>query len=198
MRTGRSEFTLIEYLVVMVRCRHFTVMLARRDAKTTTVILLVLSALLGVVGCGRRDSERRLQKALADAGLKKIDVVPFAGRVTIDGESPKLGSGDSLLVVLRERDKIGVSPDTRLKLFCDRDGNFAATSYFLGDGMKPGQYVVTFALFRDAARTGLTGPDQLKNLYNDPDKNLQIPELNIDHKSPGKRDYAFDLQVAGR
>jgi hypothetical protein len=37
----------------------------------------------------------------------------------------------------------------------------------------------------------------LKNLYNDPEKNANVPEFNIEHKPPGKRDYAFELNVVG-
>ena len=47
-------------------------------------------------------------------------------------------------------------------------------------------------------KRGLLGPDQLKNLYNDPDKNKSIPEFHIDHKAPGRKDYVFDLKLAGK
>ena len=45
---------------------------------------------------------------------------------------------------------------------------------------------------------GYVGPDQLKNLYNDPDTNGQNPDFRIEHKPPGKKDYHFDLAVAGK
>lgn len=65
-----------------------------------------------------------------------------------------------------------------------------------GDGVKTGTYVVTFAqpkLVGERRR----GPDALENLYNDPDKNAQVPEFKIDHQAPEKKDYVFDLKVAG-
>ena len=50
----------------------------------------------------------------------------------------------------------------------------------------------------NASGHGFVGPDQLMNLYSDPDTNGQIPEFKIDHKPPGKKDYAFNLAVAGK
>ena len=42
------------------------------------------------------------------------------------------------------------------------------------------------------------GPDELKNLYNDPDKNAEIPEFKIDLKPPGIKDAHFNLTVEGK
>lgn len=41
-------------------------------------------------------------------------------------------------------------------------------------------------------------PDGLKNLYNDPEKNLSDPNLIVTVESPGRTDYEFNLQVAGK
>jgi hypothetical protein len=46
---------------------------------------------------------------------------------------------------------------------------------------------------------GLFGPpDELKNLYNDPDVNAQLPQFKVDVAEPGKTDYFFDLKVEGK
>ena len=42
------------------------------------------------------------------------------------------------------------------------------------------------------------GPDGFQNLYNDPDTNDKEPELTVNHASPGKTNYVFDLKLAGR
>jgi hypothetical protein len=57
-----------------------------------------------------------------------------------------------------------------------------------------GIYVLTFAQLQPNG-TRYVGPDALRNLYNDPDTNAEIAEFKIDHKAPGKKDYAFDLKL---
>jgi len=41
-------------------------------------------------------------------------------------------------------------------------------------------------------------PDELQNLYNDPENNAKVPEFNVEIKSPGRSDWQFDLAVAGK
>jgi hypothetical protein len=42
------------------------------------------------------------------------------------------------------------------------------------------------------------GPDDLKNLYNDPQKNVNDTTFVIDVTQPGRDDYEFNLSVAGK
>jgi hypothetical protein len=42
------------------------------------------------------------------------------------------------------------------------------------------------------------GPDMLKNLYNDPEKNLKDPDFVIDLQAPGITDKTFNLRVVGK
>ena len=42
------------------------------------------------------------------------------------------------------------------------------------------------------------GPDGLKNLYNDPDKNKDIKEFVVEVTEPGRTDYEFSLSAAGK
>jgi len=80
------------------------------------------------------------------------------------------------------------------------DGSFAFTSYVAGDGLPEGRYVVVMARLKKEAgpHRWFDGPDGLKNLYNDPEVNARRPEFVIDHKSPGRRDYLFDLKIEGK
>jgi hypothetical protein len=56
---------------------------------------------------------------------------------------------------------------------------------------------VTIAQLKSRGKRGFYGPDELQNLYNDPEVNAKKPEFSIDHKAPGKSDYQFDLKIAG-
>ena len=81
---------------------------------------------------------------------------------------------------------------------CGKDGRFSFYTYTTGDGVHVGSYVVLFAELRSNRERGLLGPDGLNNLYNDPDKNAQNKEFVVSVESPGKTDYEFNLQVAGK
>jgi hypothetical protein len=50
----------------------------------------------------------------------------------------------------------------------DPDGHFAFSFAGLGDGRPPGSFV--FAVLDDLKKKGKVGPDRLKNLYNDPER----------------------------
>jgi hypothetical protein len=48
------------------------------------------------------------------------------------------------------------------------------------------------------SRGDLQPPDELKNLYNDPDKNAKEEKFKLDLKLPGQEGYQVDLAVAGK
>jgi hypothetical protein len=48
------------------------------------------------------------------------------------------------------------------------------------------------------SRGNLMPPDDLKNLYNDPDKNANEETYKLDLKLPGQDGYQVDLAVAGK
>ena len=149
-------------------------------------------------GCAK-STEQRLQIALAGAGLHKTTVYPFAGTVTIDGQPPDFGkSNKHLLVILYDLDHPDVPVEDLPHILVKKTGQFAFTTYGSEDGIEPGHYAVTFAAFRRKGAGSFIGPDQLHNLYNDPDLNANNPQFKIDHQAPGKKDYAFDLQIAGK
>jgi len=115
---------------------------------------------------------------------------PLAGKVKIDARAP--GEGATVVVMLNGDVGGKVEPCCA---FCKPDGTFR-----FDGGHSPGRFVITIARLRmrkGVKWTEYLGPDRLRNLYNDPDKNAQCPEFVIDHQAPGKTDYLFDLKVAG-
>lgn len=148
-----------------------------------------------------------------------LPVAKFAGRITVDGKPPKEGA--KLFVILTDPDHLdenakGMMP--KLYTACDADGHFAFGTYDLknkNDGVYAGKYVVTFVQLhkfvpksaktkRPLAAESRGGyekynvPDDLKNLYSDPDQNAKSPAFLLNLQPPGKDDYHFDLVVAGK
>jgi hypothetical protein len=149
---------------------------------------------LVAAGCAKSAKES-LPGGFKQTGQMPAKVYPLAGKVTIDGQPPRVVWPDLLLVMLTDpSNPILVNRPCRQ---CNDAGEFAFGTFTKDDGVAPGKYTVTFAVLKITPR-GVVGPDQLKNLYNDPDKNQQMPEFHIDHEAPGKRDYLFDLKVAGQ
>jgi hypothetical protein len=145
---------------------------------------------------------------------KRVETAKFSGQVLIDGQPPPTGT--ALWVFLNDPkhlDAITNKHPPDLSIGCDRDGKFSFTTLFKGDGVPSGKYIVTFLCLRPTQLPGrrgrlasnprnrltlLVGPDELHNLYNDPEKNAEISEFSLDLTPPGKDGYEFDLAVAGR
>jgi hypothetical protein len=166
--------------------------------------LMVLSA--AAVLTMRYERGSTVDRALDDAfkknpRLQRQAVARFAGQVTIDGEPPgDLPQGSALFVAVHRKHpgQVGARP---LHTRCDSTGHFAFSTYLREDGVAVGSYVVTIVkLHRTGSRKSAVfgPPDELKNLYSDPDKNAQTPEFTVDVKVPGRTDYRFDLAVAGQ
>jgi hypothetical protein len=121
-------------------------------------------------------------------------VYPLGGRVTIDGRSP----GDRGRVILVLKDLAARYP-TKGGAFaiCGADGRFECSYFRADDGCPPGKYVAAIAKLQLVGANQYRGPDQLNNLYNDPEKNVHDPRFVIDHRAPGKTDYHFDLKLVG-
>jgi hypothetical protein len=177
-----------------------------------------LVALAVMAGCGGhvQTAEEAMQKQLK-ANPQFHAPVPsakFAGRVTADGQPPK--EGCTLFVILNNPEHLDEARRKGPKVFamCDADGNFTFSTNSLGDGVVPGKYVVTFAELHRPGIDVVGGrrrvriargqpnvfeqPDELKNLFNDPDKNANLPEFKLDLQPPGRDDYHFDLAVEGK
>jgi hypothetical protein len=171
----------------------------RRSTSRRFWLLASLAALVAV-GCTHQPSaDEATDAALKAQGLTRLAVYPLAGKVTIDGQVPQLTTSKSkLIVMLNDPKKPDVPALERRYQVCDPQGGFAFTTYAKDDGVPPGKFVVTIAVLEFSKKHGYLGPDQLKNLYNDPDKNSQVTQFSIDHQSPGKSDYLFNLEVAGK
>jgi hypothetical protein len=152
--------------------------------------LVMLAAL---AGCSRQQSvESRIQIALANDGLQKTAFYPLAGTVTIDGQPPHFKNRrERLLIVLHNPER----PDfPGFRTVVGPDGKFQ----FSKEGLASGHYVVLFAALHGKGQGSYGGPDGLNNLYNDPDVNAKKEAFVIDHKAPGKEDYDWNLEVAGK
>jgi hypothetical protein len=145
------------------------------------------------LGCeGRQSTAERLENAYKSAGMEPIAVYPLGGKITIDNEPPVAKSETARLVAIAyDAAKADVKAKDNARTFVKPDGSFEFPP------LAPGKYVLLFAQLGYNPRMGFFGSDGLKNLYNDPDVNSKNPEFFIDHQSPGKTDYTFNLSVAG-
>jgi hypothetical protein len=163
-------------------------------------------ALLGlfVVGCnsGTPSADQALNKSLETTGATKQNLGKFSGIVTVDGKPPENAGLSRIFVILCDPKKPSKSNTSPPYAACDEGGKFEFTTYHDGDGVPTGSYVVCFAQLEGGLRLGgkrgLRGPDHLKNLYNDPDKNKDVKEFQVEVTSPGKVDWDFNLQVSGK
>jgi hypothetical protein len=173
-------------------------MAVRRISVLRALGVLALFAAVQAAGCGQKTAQQQVDEALKSAGQSRKTVFPLAGKVTIDGQAPETKPGRRIVVMLFDRDKLDASPRSVPKTVVNPNGDFAFNMYGDGDGVPPGQYVAAIVEMKFDFKRGYVGKDGLQNLYNDPEKNAKDPQFAINHESPGKRDYAFDLKVAGR
>jgi hypothetical protein len=156
---------------------------------------------LALSGCGGSlTPDQRVEAGLKALHQSKLQVFPFAGKVMVDGlPAPSKTVHQRILVVLFDRAKHDLQVTDRPCAACNEKGEFSFTKYIPHDGVEPGEYVVAIAqLFKGRREGRFSGPDGFQNLNNDPDKNELEPMFVIKHASPGKKDYVFDLRVAGR
>jgi hypothetical protein len=188
----------------------------RRPCRLFVGVAAALFFAAGVSGCNsQRSGNQTLDDQFKDnPQFKKTAVAKFAGTVTVDGQAP--AKEWKLFVILTDAqhlDENAHADKPRHCVPCDSEGKFAFGTYDKADGVVPGKYVVTFVelhppaakslskgrgAFSVASRAFFMGPDELKNLYNDPDKNKDEPTFNLDLQPPGKDNYTFDLAVAGK
>jgi hypothetical protein len=171
------------------------------------VSLVAASVFSGCTGSSQGPRQDELQQAAK--GATQTPAAKLAGHVSIDGQPPDKDT--RLFVILSDPAHLQL-PKEGPKYFtaCDPEGNFAFTTYLKGDGAPLGKYVVTFAQLHTPKGNGphgmgrgmlardYLGPDGLKNLYSDPEKNKDEKEFNIEVAEPGKSDYEFNLSVAGK
>jgi hypothetical protein len=162
----------------------------------TSLALVALTSL--TAGCSsHQTSQQALDAQLQTLHMDKANLGKFAGKVTIDGLPPQVERGKKLLVFLYDQNHKDKSKPP-LYAQCGADGRFSFYTYTGNDGVPVGTYVVLFAELTASRSKGLVQPDGLKNLYNDPDKNMQDPNFVVSVKQPGRTDYDFNLELAGK
>jgi hypothetical protein len=172
-----------------------------RNHYVSIAILVVIGVIFAVFLSGRFSTgDSMVQIAIDKSGKPAAELGKMKGKVTIDGQPPATGS--DLIVFLNDPTNLP-DPSRNPPWFCpcDSQGNFFFSTRMNGDGVAVGKYIVTFAKLRPVGlggRDGYKSPDELKNLYNDPEKNATIPEFNISVEAAGKNDYVFDLTVDGK
>ncbi len=147
---------------------------------------LIVLAVTAITGCSRASStEDRIRAARETGGLKPQSLFPLAGKATIDGQAPAFDDRKKRLVImLFDPEKPDLPITSRPHVLAGEHGEFK----FSEDGVPPGHYVLTFAVLKRRGSGSFVGPDQLNNLYNDPDVNIKThPEFVVDHKAPEKR-----------
>ncbi len=157
-------------------------------------------------GCGPPTAEQALEQAFkGNPNAQRVEVVKFEGTITVDGQPPNK-PGTKLFIILNDP-KNPQDPAKQPKLVggVDDEGNFFFSTNAARDGVEAGNYVVTFvqlhhrkALFGQRRGALFEPPDELKNLYNVPEKNAANPEFNVEIKKPGRTDRNFNLAIAGK
>jgi len=163
---------------------------------------------IALPGCTRQKTAKEAvdQWFKSNPEAKRFAVARFAGTVTIDGSPPERKSDSRLFILLNDPQHLEKLPTRYMEVA--EDGSFNFMTYLAGDGVPAGKYVVEFSQLSlprgGTLRRGggvariYRGPDGLKNLYNDPEKNKEIKEFVVDITEPGRDDYQFNLTVAGK
>jgi hypothetical protein len=147
-------------------------------------------------GCGGSGSaDQALNDRLSESNTQRVQIAKFSGTVTIDHSPPGLKPDESLMLMLYDPKNPPRANQLPLSTRCGKDGYFEFTTYTRGDGVQAGSYKVLFAAFKmNPLRGGSNSPDALKNLYNDPD----TTPFSVDISAPGKTEWNFDLEIAGK
>jgi len=163
---------------------------------------------IALPGCYRQktDKEALDQYFKSNPDAKRFTVARFAGTVTIDGLPPEKKGASRLFILLNDPQHLEKLPTRFMEVA--EDGSFSFMTYLAGDGVPVGKYVVEFVQLHLPRQGGqirgggvariYRGPDDLKNLYNDPEKHKDITQFVVDVAEPGRDDYQFNLSVAGK
>jgi hypothetical protein len=193
------------YSRIVLWSRLMTFAARRAPADSLASLALLILAAVALQGCGQSSSrEEEFVKNNAKSQPKE-PVGKFSGRVTVDGVF-QVGRDDGLFVFLTDSQHL--DKPHKYSTCCKEDGSFEFMTYVPGDGVPPGKYVVGFVQLHSSKKArgfnagdgavSFKGPDALKNLYNDADKNKDIKEFVVEVTEPGRTDYEFNLAVAGK
>ena len=150
--------------------------------------LFLILIYASMVGCRQSLSDQERLEIAFGGSMKTV--VPVGGTVLVNGNAEP-----GVFVRLHSED--GSRPAQVRPAVTDEDGNFQFTTYLQGDGVEPGKYKLTFQwlkmerLKKEGIRT--TGPDKLKNAYNDPKKSEF--QIEVEEDAP-QTDLEYHLKVA--
>jgi hypothetical protein len=164
------------------------------DVRIVGVLSLVVAGLANGGCSNRAPLNEAMKQQLAEMKGDVLPVGKFSGTVTIDGQPPEVPPKSALVLILYNAEGRQPGQETILDTICDKQGHFEFTRYSKGDGVPAGSYTVLFAELRPRRGGQFGGPDKLGNLYNDPDKS----SFHVDIEPPGKSDWDFNLEVAGK
>ncbi len=169
--------------------------MSQRFRSLLTWLPLFFAAAIALAGCNQRPGvDEAIKEQLAETKGSQIGVARFSGTVTIDHQTPSIPRKRALVLILYSAKDAQPGHETLYYTACDKDGHFEFTRYTKGDGVPPGAYTVLFAELVPRRGSQFSGPDDLKNLYNDPDTS----PFHVEIASPGKTDWEFNLDIAGK
>jgi hypothetical protein len=149
---------------------------------------------LFLAGCSGGESvEHASQRRGKESNEPAQVLAKLSGRVTIDNQPPAVEPRHALLLMLYDPERPPTESKPPRYAIVQNDGTFK----FGQGGVPPGSYVALFAELQRGRPGTFRGPDVLKNLYNDPDKNQSVDSLKVEVPAFGKMQN-FNLEVAGR
>jgi hypothetical protein len=169
-----------------------TVIASNRSRILSTLWFAVLVILCNLAAGCSESADQAVARRKVELNIKDVPTAKFSGKVSIDNQAPQLPADHNLLTFLfdpKSPPKEGHPPRYTV---CQPDGTFQFND------VPPGSYVVLFGEFRRGRPGVFHGPDALKNLYNDPDKNATQDVFKVDLASSGKSGQTFNLEVAGK
>lgn len=103
----------------------------------------------------------------SEEGPHRKETYPVTGRVTVDGNVPD----SPIQVTCHSTMGIDQEHPTFSASMTGTDGSFELSTYETGDGVPPGEYVLTFFWGKmNLVSMNYGGPDKLKDRYKDPEK----------------------------
>ena len=144
----------------------------------------------GLLSCrrmrGRTVAEQAFNRAMSEAGRSKEGVYPLAGKVTIDGQTPKshgpcIGWLSSSMIPKSRIPAIN-KPHVEAK----KNGEFAFSTYRATGRSQAWKIHRDLWRFQTSIQVRFHSARELHNLYSDPDANAKLPNSSLITKPRGK------------
>lgn len=101
-----------------------------------------------------------------EKGPPRKETYPVTGQVIVDGQP-----AENLAVKCHNLEGMDKEDPTVSSAFTDEEGKFELSTYESGDGVPPGEYVLTFFWGqRNMISMTYGGPDKLNGKYRDPEQ----------------------------